>query len=84
MQSIHSQLEDKILSLKKGTIVFVSDFAGFGTAENVKKVLLRLEKKQLLVRLAHGIYLYPKIDKDKCVECGKCISVCSFKNPIKK
>ena len=64
MQSIHSQLEDKILSLKKGTIVFVSDFAGFGTAEKVKKVLLRLEKKQLLVRLAHGIYLYPKIDKE--------------------
>ena len=64
MQSIHSQLEDKILSLKKRAIVFVSDFAGFGTAENVKKVLLRLEKKQLLVRLAHGIYLYPKIDKE--------------------
>ena len=64
MQSIHSQLEDKILSLKKGAIVFVSDFAKFGTAENVKKVLLRLEKKQLLVRLAHGIYLYPKIDKE--------------------
>ena len=57
-------LEDKILSLKKGAIVFVSDFAGFGTSENVKKVLLRLEKKQLLVRLAHGIYLYPKIDKE--------------------
>ena len=64
MQSIHSQLEDKIISLKKGAIVFVSDFAAFGTAENVKKVLLRLEKKQLLVRLAHGIYLYPKIDKE--------------------
>ena len=29
-------------------------------------------------------FIYPKIDKDKCVECGKCISVCSFKNPIKK
>ena len=64
MQSIHSQLEDKIISLKKGAIVFVSDFAEFGTAENVKKVLLRLKKKQLLVRLAHGIYLYPKIDKE--------------------
>ena len=64
MQSIHSQLEDKILSLKKGTIVFVSDFAKLGSSENVKKVLLRLEKKQLLVRLAHGIYLYPKIDKE--------------------
>lgn len=64
MQSIHSQLEDKVLSLKKGTIVFVSDFAEFGTAENVKKVLLRLDKKRLLVRVAHGIYLYPKIDKE--------------------
>lgn len=64
MQSVHSQLEDKIVSLKKGTIVFVSDFAEFGTAENVKKVLLRLEQKKLLVRLAHGIYLYPKIDKE--------------------
>lgn len=64
MQSIHSQLEGKVLSLKKGTIIFVSDFAEFGTAENVKKVLLRLEKKRLLVRLAHGIYLYPKIDKE--------------------
>ena len=64
MQSVHSQLEDKILSLKKGTIVFVSDFAKLGSSENAKKVLLRLEKKQLLVRLAHGIYLYPKIDKE--------------------
>ncbi len=64
MQSIHSQIENKISNLKKGTIVFVSDFAEFGTSENVKKVLLRLEKKGLLVRLAHGIYLYPKIDKE--------------------
>lgn len=64
MQSIHNQLEAKILSLKKGTIIFVSDFAELGTTENVKKVLLRLEKKRLLVRLAHGIYLYPKIDKE--------------------
>lgn len=64
MQSVHGQLENKILRLKKGAIVFVSDFAEFGTTENVKKVLLRLEKKQLLIRLAHGIYLYPKIDKE--------------------
>lgn len=64
MQSVHGQLENKILRLKKGAIVFVSDFAEFGTAENIKKVLLRLEKKQLLIRLAHGIYLYPKIDKE--------------------
>jgi predicted transcriptional regulator of viral defense system len=63
MQSIHNQVETKIKSLKKGSILFIADFIEFGTAENVKKVLLRLEKKEVLIRLAHGIYLYPKKDK---------------------
>jgi hypothetical protein len=63
-QSIHNQIEEKIKSLKKGSIVFIADFIEFGTAENVKKVLLRLEKKEILIRLAHGIYLYPKKDKE--------------------
>jgi hypothetical protein len=30
----------------------------------VKKALLRLKEKEILVRLAHGIYLSPKIDKE--------------------
>lgn len=63
MHSIHNQIEEKIKTLKKGSIMFVSDFIELGTAENVKKVLLRLEKKEVLIRLAHGIYLYPKKDK---------------------
>lgn len=62
-QSIHNQIEEKIKSLKKGSILFIADFIELGTAENVKKVLLRLEKKDVLIRLAHGIYLYPKKDK---------------------
>ena len=62
-QSIHNQIEKKIKSLKKGSVLFIADFINFGTAENVKKVLLRLEKKEVLFRLAHGIYLYPKNDK---------------------
>lgn len=64
MQSTHSQIESEISRMKKGTILFVTDFANFGSAENVKKVLLRLEKKKVLIRLAHGIYLYPKVDKE--------------------
>lgn len=60
-QSIHNQIEEKIKSLKKGNILFITDFIEFGTAENVKKVLLRLEKKEVLIRLAHGIYLQKKI-----------------------
>ena len=63
MESIHNQIENKIKMLQKGKILFISDFIEYGSAENVKKVLLRLEKQQLLIRLAHGIYLYPKIDK---------------------
>jgi len=62
-QSIHNQIEEKIKSLKKGSVLFITDFIEFGTAENVKKVLLRLEKKEVLIRLAHGIYLFPKKDK---------------------
>ncbi len=62
-QSIHNQIEEKIKTLKKGSIIFIADFIELGTAENVKKVLLRLEKKEVLIRLAHGIYLYPKKDK---------------------
>jgi Family of unknown function (DUF6088) len=63
MYSIHNQIEEKILSLKKGSILFITDFTEFGNQENVKKVLLRLEKKEVLIRLAHGIYLYPRTDK---------------------
>jgi len=63
MYSIHNQIEKKIESLKKGSIIFISDFIEFGTTENIKKVMQRLEKKEVITRLAHGIYLYPKKDK---------------------
>lgn len=62
-QSIHNQIEEDIKGLKKGTIVFSTEFREFGTAQNVTRVLLRLEKKEILIRLARGIYLYPKKDK---------------------
>lgn len=51
-------------SFQKGSIIFVDDFLDYGNAESVKKALLRLKEKEILVRLAHGIYLYPKIDKE--------------------
>ncbi len=48
----------------RGKIIFPGDFTNLSNIENVKKALLRLEKKKILIRLAHGIYLYPKIDDD--------------------
>lgn len=61
--SIQAKIEAKIKSMPKGSVLFPSSFESFGNAETVKKSLLRLEKKSVLRRLAHGIYLYPKKDK---------------------
>ena len=47
----------------RGAILFPADFADAGSAEVVKKVLLRLEHQGFLKRLAFGIYLYPKQSK---------------------
>ncbi len=62
-ESVQNRIENKIKSMKKGSIIFPSNFNDFGNVEAVKKSLLRLKNKKFLVRLAHGIYLYPKQDK---------------------
>lgn len=61
--SVQNKIENKIKSMKRGSILFPSNFDDIGNVEVVKKSLLRLENKKFLVRLAHGIYLYPKQDK---------------------
>ncbi|QXP61654.1 DUF6088 family protein [Olleya sp. HaHaR_3_96] len=61
--SVQTKIENKIKSMKRGSILFPSNFESMGNVEAVKKSLLRLEKKKFLIRLAHGIYLYPKQDK---------------------
>ena len=62
-ESVKNRIENKIKSMKKGSIIFPSNFDNIGNVEAVKKSLLRLKNKKFLVRLAHGIYLYPKQDK---------------------
>lgn len=62
-ESVQNRIENKIKSMKKGSIIFPSNFDGIGNVEAVKKSLLRLKNKKFLMRLAHGIYLYPKQDK---------------------
>ena len=62
-KSVKTRIENKIKSIKRGSILFPSNFDDIGNVEVVKKSLLRLENKKFLVRLAHGIYLYPKQDK---------------------
>lgn len=61
---VENKIAEILTKLQKGTILFVDDFLDFGNSESIKKALFRLNEKGLLIRLAHGIYLYPKKDKE--------------------
>ncbi len=63
MQSIEKQIEKTILSKPKGTLFLPFDFLHHGTPKAVQKSLERLEDKQVIVRVAQGIYVRPKISK---------------------
>ena len=62
METVKSQIEIKILKSSLGGLFFADDFVKYGSADNIRKVLSRLEKEGLIVRLSHGIYLKPKQD----------------------
>ena len=61
---VENKIFESLKSRQKGNVIFVSDFLDYGNSESVKKALLRLNEKETIVRLAHGIYLYPKVDKE--------------------
>ena len=62
MKTSKSQIETKILKSSRGEIFFADDFSNYGSSENIRQVLSRLEKEDILYRLAQGIYLKPKKD----------------------
>jgi len=60
--SVETKIINYTSKLGRGNIFFPEDFAELGTSEAVRLALFRLENKDFLIRLAHGIYLYPKKD----------------------
>jgi hypothetical protein len=64
MQHSVNKIESKIKNYKRGKIFFIDNFAALGTPDAVKKSLQRLTLAGLLVRLANGIYWYPKKEKE--------------------
>ncbi len=60
-------IEKKILmSIQKrgrGNLLFASDFVRYGEQKSVNKALERMMKDGTILRISHGIYYYPKIDK---------------------
>lgn len=62
-ESVEYKINKSILNYKRGKIIFPSDFSKYGSSTAIRQALKRLENKKLLLRLAHGIYLYPKTHK---------------------
>lgn len=62
MESSKNQMQTKILKASFGKIFFLDDFSKYGSSDNIRKVLSRLEQEGLVERLAQGIYLKPKKD----------------------
>src|SRR5574344_1529338 len=63
-QSIENKVLEYLKHRQKGKIYFTNDFASLGTSESIRNSLSNLVKRDILIRLTQGIYLYPKIDKE--------------------
>ena len=61
MISIESKVLQRIESLPKGTLFLASDFSELGSSEAIRLALFRLEKEELIKRVAQGIYVRPKV-----------------------
>lgn len=61
--STDKRILDKIKSLKRGRILFPELFTGIGSPDAIRQSLHRLVKSGVIIRLAQGIYVYPKQDK---------------------
>lgn len=62
MVSIEDKVWNAIKDKGRGSIFFPSDFTSCGEVKAVGKSLERLTDKGDIIRLARGIYTYPKID----------------------
>jgi hypothetical protein len=62
-QSIESKIFNRIKKCGRGNLLFASDFIRYGEQKSVNKALERMMKEGLILRISHGIYYYPKIDK---------------------
>ncbi len=61
-ESTGKKIVRRVRGKGRGSLVFQSDFADCGTPSAIKSAFHRLLADATLVRLAHGIYYYPKTD----------------------
>ena len=62
-KSIESKILIKSKKRGRGSVFFVGDFISYGNRDAVNKALERLVEKGQMLRVARGIYCYPKMEK---------------------
>ena len=61
MEAIEQLIKKEVQSKSEGILFFPEDFAQLGSPDGVRKALQRLDQKNILKRVAQGIYVRPKI-----------------------
>ena len=64
MESVENKILKRIRGRGRGSVVFQSEFAEFGSPAAIKSAFHRLYTDGTLIRLAQGIYYYPKFEKE--------------------
>lgn len=62
-ESVETKILSSIKKCGRGNFLFASDFIRYGEQKSVNKALERMMKDGTILRISHGIYYYPKIDK---------------------
>ena len=62
-QSAYNEIKRIVSSSKRGTIFFPDRFASVGSPVAIRSALARLCQDGVLLRVAQGIYCYPRIDR---------------------
>ena len=63
MDSTQQYIKTRITKGRRGRVIFSQDFARYGTQNAVRLAFFRLVQDGVIIRVAQGIYWYPKIDK---------------------
>lgn len=62
--SIVNIIKQLIVSKGRAKFWFVDDFVAVGNNDSVRKALQQLTNEHMLLRICHGVYYYPKIDRE--------------------
>ncbi len=60
--STYNDIKQRVESSERGTLFFPDTFSSAGSSDAVRSALVRLCENKILIRVAQGIYYYPRID----------------------